>query len=86
MAQSSAFGAGRIAQLGRQPGASPDGWCLMFGTDGCGCLLFLLAVGAALMAALLLPLFWLFGLGVLTEWLTPEWLRFWACYPAGGGR
>ena len=57
----------------------------MFGTDGCGCLLFLLAVAAALVAVLLFPLLWLFGVGALTGWLAPEWFRLWDCYPAGGG-
>lgn len=57
----------------------------MSGTEGCGCLLFLLAGGAALAVVLLFPLLWLFGLVALTKWLSPEWLRFWDCYPAGGG-
>ena len=57
----------------------------MFGADGCGCLLFLLAGVAALLAVLLFPLLRLFGVGALVEWLSPDWLRFWDCYPADGG-
>ena len=60
------------------------GWLLMLGTDGCGCLLLLMAGAAALLAALLFALLWLFGLGALVEWMVADWLRFWNCYPAGG--
>ena len=56
----------------------------MFGTECCGCLLFLLVGLVALAAALLFPLLWLFGVAALAEWLSPEWLRFRDCYPAGG--